>query len=209
MNRHGGASRIGLEGGLPIPRGQDGDPSGPGNLPPLHVLRTIPSHPGGDYLSPQGQSRRGAAATPSPVGRVRPRSAHWSAGRIELHNTGPAAVSLTGWHLTDDPGNLTKWTFPDGAATTMATGQYLVIFASGVRLNAANRPVDSDFDAGGRLHADFKLNTAEPRPVRGRWICTGWTPRNRRGPIRPRCWKRQAMVPRRPGMRTVWPGPAA
>ncbi|MDC0305533.1 hypothetical protein OAL22_01115, partial [bacterium] len=31
---------------------------------------------------------------------------------IEIHNPGPAA-SINGYHLTDDPTNLTKWTFPN------------------------------------------------------------------------------------------------
>ena len=32
---------------------------------------------------------------------------------IELYNPTAAAIDLAGWHLTDDSGNLTKWTFPD------------------------------------------------------------------------------------------------
>src|ERR1043165_3312673 len=31
---------------------------------------------------------------------------------IELHNISAGAVDLAGWHLTDSPTNLTKWTFP-------------------------------------------------------------------------------------------------
>src|SRR6476646_7254855 len=31
---------------------------------------------------------------------------------IELHNTTNAPVDLAGWHLTDDPDSLAKWTFP-------------------------------------------------------------------------------------------------
>ena len=77
---------------------------------------------------------------------------------IELRNTSPAAVSLAGWHLTDDPQELTKWTFPAGVPTTLATGQYLTVFASGSHLSAANLPIDPYFDSGGRLHANFKLN---------------------------------------------------
>jgi len=79
---------------------------------------------------------------------------------IELRNTGPATVSLAGWHLTDDPLNLTKWRFPAGETTTMAPGQHLVVFASGVHHNAANVPIEPYFDAGGRLHANFKLNAS-------------------------------------------------
>ncbi|HEX2747310.1 MAG TPA: chitobiase/beta-hexosaminidase C-terminal domain-containing protein, partial [Verrucomicrobiales bacterium] len=64
---------------------------------------------------------------------------------IELINTNAAAVSLAGWHLTDDPANLTKWTFP---ATIVPSGGYVVVFASD-----KNRAV-----AGAPLHTNFKLS---------------------------------------------------
>ena len=47
---------------------------------------------------------------------------------IELQNTGPAAVDLSGWHLTDDLSDFAKWTFP---AETLGAGKFLVVFASG------------------------------------------------------------------------------
>ena len=31
---------------------------------------------------------------------------------IEVFNAGDQAADLTGWHLTDDAGNLDKWPFP-------------------------------------------------------------------------------------------------
>lgn len=77
---------------------------------------------------------------------------------IELRNNSPATVSLAGWYLTDDPLNPVKWRFPAGGVTTMDPGQYLVVFASGVHRDAADAPIDPYFDAGGRLHADFKLD---------------------------------------------------
>ncbi len=67
---------------------------------------------------------------------------------IEVRDTRPARsgnVNIQGWHLTDDPGDLTKWTFP---SNSIAPGQYLVVFASG----STNSLI------GGRLHADFKLD---------------------------------------------------
>jgi hypothetical protein len=64
---------------------------------------------------------------------------------IEIHNTGPVAVNLSGWHLTDEAGNLTKWTFP---VTILAADARLVVFASG-----KNRAV-----AGSELHTNFQLN---------------------------------------------------
>ena len=62
---------------------------------------------------------------------------------LELFNDSLSAVNLTGWHLTDTPTNLTKWTFP---ATTMPSGSFLIVFASGKdRTNTAE------------LHTNFQL----------------------------------------------------
>ncbi|HXJ58308.1 MAG TPA: lamin tail domain-containing protein [Verrucomicrobiae bacterium] len=47
---------------------------------------------------------------------------------IELQNAGGTSVNLAGWHLTDDPNELGKWTFP---ALILAPGDFLVVFASG------------------------------------------------------------------------------
>ena len=64
---------------------------------------------------------------------------------IELFNNGPGAVNLGGWHLTDDPANLVKWTFP---ATNLPGGEYLVVFASGKNRALSGQP----------LHTNFQLN---------------------------------------------------
>ena len=66
---------------------------------------------------------------------------------VEIHNPDDAPVSLAGWSLTDDSGNLDKWGFP---AVTMQPGQYLVVFASG-----KDRAI-----AGQELHTDFQLDSA-------------------------------------------------
>jgi hypothetical protein len=66
---------------------------------------------------------------------------------IEIYNAGPGAVNLAGWRLTDDPDSLAKWVFP---ATNLASGQFLVVFASG-----KNRAVP-----GARLHTNFELDSA-------------------------------------------------
>src|SRR5688500_13823994 len=63
---------------------------------------------------------------------------------IELYNAGDAAINLSGWRLTDDDDNLSKWTLP---SVDLGAGQYLVIFASG-----KNRAV-----AGAELHTNFAL----------------------------------------------------
>lgn len=62
---------------------------------------------------------------------------------IELYNPTAKAVDLTGWYLTDDPENLTRWRFPSG--TRVAANGYLVVFASGKDRTS------------GQLHTNFKL----------------------------------------------------
>ncbi|HTD68340.1 MAG TPA: lamin tail domain-containing protein, partial [Candidatus Limnocylindria bacterium] len=62
---------------------------------------------------------------------------------IELFNNSLATVNLGGWHLTDTPTNLTKWTFPP---TNFSAGGFLVVFASGK--NRTN---------GAELHMNFQL----------------------------------------------------
>ncbi len=66
---------------------------------------------------------------------------------IEIHNPTTDAVSLDGWHLTDDSDDLSKWTFP--AAVTLESGEYLLVFASGLTGDTAH-PED--------LHVPFGLS---------------------------------------------------
>lgn len=65
---------------------------------------------------------------------------------IELLNTGSSPLELGGWHLTDSPGNPTKWTFPAG--TTLDVGELLVIIANGNGMP----------DTNGNLTVNFKLS---------------------------------------------------
>ncbi|MFT6239342.1 MAG: hypothetical protein ACJAQT_001421 [Akkermansiaceae bacterium] len=65
---------------------------------------------------------------------------------IEIHNRNTTPFDLSGYHLTDDPANLTKWPLP--ATTTLAGDQYLLVFASGT-----NTP-----DSAGHLHTNFSLS---------------------------------------------------
>lgn len=60
---------------------------------------------------------------------------------IELYNNTSDAISLNGYHLSDDFSNLNKWAFPD---TTIGPGEYLIIWAD----------LDT-FQVG--LHANFAL----------------------------------------------------
>ncbi len=64
---------------------------------------------------------------------------------IEIHNPDPAPADLTGWYLTDNSGNLTKWKFPE---TSIPAGGYLLVFAS-----SKDRRV-----SGQRLHTNFALS---------------------------------------------------
>ncbi|MBK8706240.1 MAG: CotH kinase family protein [Saprospiraceae bacterium] len=72
---------------------------------------------------------------------------------IELFNSGSATIDLTGYYLSDNIDNPTKWAFPAGAA--IDPGQYLVIFASG-----------RDGYYFGQWHASFRITqTAEEDAV--------------------------------------------
>lgn len=67
---------------------------------------------------------------------------------IEIFNEEGSAVSLSGWHLTDDLGLPIKWTFP--ANTTIPANGYLIVFASG----------DDAPDSNGNLHTNFTLRAS-------------------------------------------------
>ena len=64
---------------------------------------------------------------------------------IELHNPCRPGMNLAGYHLTDDPADLTKWTFPE---IRLGVGEYLVVFASGKDRHDSSKP----------LHTSFKLS---------------------------------------------------
>jgi hypothetical protein len=64
---------------------------------------------------------------------------------IEIRNAGNCSVNLDGWALTDEATNLTKWRFP---ATNIASGQFLVVWASDKNLLIPGSP----------LHTNFKLS---------------------------------------------------
>ena len=63
---------------------------------------------------------------------------------IELKHAGAVAEDISGWYLTDDATDLTKWQIPAG--TTIAAGENLVIFASGKDLTSTE------------LHTNFSLS---------------------------------------------------
>ncbi len=66
---------------------------------------------------------------------------------IEIFNAGSETANLKGWHLSDDPGNPTLWTFP---TVILEPGKFLLVFASGKDRAEANQP----------LHTNFRLDPA-------------------------------------------------
>lgn len=67
---------------------------------------------------------------------------------IELSNSGKKAVDVSGWMLTDKLSRTSGFTFPEG--TTIAPGEYLIVYASGRLQN----------ETGKNFHAPFKLSSA-------------------------------------------------
>jgi spore coat protein CotH len=62
---------------------------------------------------------------------------------LEIANFGTQDLDLSGLHLSDDPAQPTKWTFPAG--TRLRAGDYLVVWADELPLNVG-------------LHANFRLS---------------------------------------------------
>lgn len=73
---------------------------------------------------------------------------------IEIQNRGTTTVNLGGWHLTDDPCDLTKWTMP---AIQLASGAFFVVYASGIQ--EEDHPENWPYkDSSGVYHANFTLD---------------------------------------------------
>lgn len=66
---------------------------------------------------------------------------------IEIHNRNITPFDISGYHLTDDASNLTKWTFPTN--TILEGDEYFIVFASG-----SDTP-----DSEKNLHTNFSLST--------------------------------------------------
>ena len=67
---------------------------------------------------------------------------------IELHNPTRTAIDLTGYHLSDDPAQPTRWPLPP---ITLEPEDHLVVFASGKDRRAAS----------GELHTNFRIAQAD------------------------------------------------
>ena len=65
---------------------------------------------------------------------------------IEIHNPTSSSISLTGWFLTDDPLNLTKWKCP---SQSVPAGGYTIIYASGRNVRISGQPAHTNFELDG------------------------------------------------------------
>ncbi|MGJ8695549.1 MAG: lamin tail domain-containing protein [Verrucomicrobiaceae bacterium] len=65
---------------------------------------------------------------------------------IEIYNPNSFAINLDGYHLSDDPSNLTRWTFPSGVS--LNGNSYLILFASGTSRGLPE------------LHTNFKITAS-------------------------------------------------
>ncbi len=83
---------------------------------------------------------------------------------LELYNSGPTPVDLSGLYLSDDYLNLTKWAFPAGAS--IGNGQWKVIWLDG----EPGETVGQTYHAGFRLGATGTGGLALTRVVSGRHI---------------------------------------
>jgi len=72
---------------------------------------------------------------------------------IELYNPTDAAVSLNGWHMSDDAKEATKWAFP--ASASIPAKGFLSVWASGRNQSAA---------ATGHFHTNFRLTQTKSKP---------------------------------------------
>ncbi|WP_146398305.1 lamin tail domain-containing protein [Planctomycetes bacterium CA13] len=61
---------------------------------------------------------------------------------LEIYNPSSSPVDLNGWTLTDDAGELDKWTFP---SVTIEPNDYLVVFASGIDRSIAGEELSTGF----------------------------------------------------------------
>ncbi|MFC1763900.1 CotH kinase family protein [Planctomycetota bacterium] len=77
---------------------------------------------------------------------------------MEIYNPSNRTIDVSGWYLTDDFDQKTKWQFPaEMSQLVLQPGDYLIVFASGKTHteNPTNYPyVDSD----GYLHTNFRLS---------------------------------------------------
>jgi len=77
---------------------------------------------------------------------------------IEIHNRSDRIIDISGWYLTDDADQKTKWQFPYGMSElVLQPGDFLLVFASGK--TSAEHPGNYPYvDPDGYFHTNFKLS---------------------------------------------------
>ncbi|MCF8378138.1 MAG: lamin tail domain-containing protein [Bacteroidales bacterium] len=70
---------------------------------------------------------------------------------FELYNSGPGTVDLGGYYLSDNPGNLMKWQFPDGI--TISGQGFIKVWCTG-----------RDEVTGSNYHTNFRLTQTKENP---------------------------------------------
>ena len=65
---------------------------------------------------------------------------------IEIYNPTPADINLDGYFLTDDATDPDRWRFP---ATTIESGRFLIVWASGKDRAVAGQPLHTNFSLDG------------------------------------------------------------
>lgn len=71
---------------------------------------------------------------------------------VELYNTGGATVDLSGYYLSDNENNPTKWIMPAG--TSIPANGYLLIYCT-----------KRDMTGGGEVHTSFTLKQCKPEEI--------------------------------------------
>ena len=73
---------------------------------------------------------------------------------IEIYNTSAEQVNLSGWYLTNEVNEPTKWEFP---SVSLASNEFLLVFASGIQHedHPGNYPY---IDEDGYYHTNFKMD---------------------------------------------------
>jgi hypothetical protein len=66
---------------------------------------------------------------------------------VELYNSGSGSIDLSGYYLSDDYANLTKWPFPAG--TSLTAGQFRVVWLDN----------ETGETSGANLHANFRASS--------------------------------------------------
>ncbi len=76
---------------------------------------------------------------------------------IELYNPGSTTINISGFYLSDDAGNISKWQFPVNA--TISAQGFMKVFASGTNTVATNGAGIKEY------HTNFKLTQTKPEKI--------------------------------------------